>query len=88
MKYYHKTPEELRGERERRREKKPAQNRSAVVTLLDIAVIVVIFAVLYYSGLLAPERLFAPDAVRRDSFEYTASLSRRGDGSWRVYLNA
>ncbi|MCR9143344.1 MAG: hypothetical protein NXI24_13915 [bacterium] len=90
MKYHYKSPEELAERAERRdSEVRGKRNRGNLVIFADLFVICLIFAGIYYSGALRPDRYVSDSTVRRSNLEFSGSLELPTDANAAMvlYLN-
>ena len=91
MKYHYKSPEEVQQAVREKHSKQsgPYRSRTFWIILIDIAIIVIVIGILYYSGLLTPQATSSRTTERFDGFEFSVSLielrSDRPDVS--LYLN-
>ncbi|MEQ9364099.1 MAG: hypothetical protein RIF32_07650 [Leptospirales bacterium] len=90
MKYHYKSPEEL-AERagQREREVSGKRNRGNLVIFADLFVICLIFAGIYYSGALRPDRYVSDGVTRYGDFEFSGSVELPADSNAALvfYLN-
>lgn len=86
MKYHYKSPEELQEKIEREKTSNSRGNRANWILFADLAVIVLIFGGVYYSGILTPKQFYSESGVRRGPFLFSATVQLR-DSEAAVYLN-
>lgn len=90
MKYHYKSPEELKDEARRESEKSSAKkNRGHLIIFADLFVIFLIFAGIYYTGALRPDRYVSEGVVIHDALEFSGSveLPENSGGEHVFYLN-
>ncbi len=90
MKYHYKSPEELNERAERRdQEVKGKRNRGNLLIFADLFVICLIFAGIYYSGALRPDRYVSTETTRHAGFEFSGSVELAADAKAPLsfYLN-
>lgn len=75
MKYYFKSPEELQNTaQQKNQELSGKRNRGNLVIFADLFVICLIFAGIYYSGALRPDRYVSETLTSHASFELSGSV--------------
>ncbi len=87
MKYHYKSPGELQDQLSREREKNSKRNRTNWILFADLAVIVLIFTGVYYSGILTPKQFYSESGLRRGPFLFSATVQLRDGGEAAIYLN-
>ncbi len=91
MKYYYKSPEELREYIAQGHKKAigPFRHRTFIIILLDIVLFMAVFGVLYYQGYLTPGSATSASTESFDGLEFSISVPKlpRGSEAVTLYLN-
>ncbi|MCB1323304.1 MAG: hypothetical protein KDK34_23800, partial [Leptospiraceae bacterium] len=87
MKYHYKSPIELQTEQQTERKSRPTRNRVTMIVLMDIAILVIIFGVIYFSGVWPTGEKHSGDTVERGDLSFSVTARRESAGAIDFFLN-
>ncbi len=91
MKYYYRSPGQLREDREAAAQKRSkTRNRTLWIIVADLAIVVLVFIVLQRSGAIEKQRVESQQTIAADGLQLSLALNleRADEGAAGLYLSA